>query len=85
MANRCRVGHHTLTLSKRTETINSIIDEVKAKADESNSQITVMMPQFIAKKWWHSFLHNQSEFLIMANLLRIEKIIITIIPYQLEK
>lgn len=61
------------------------VDKTKDQAKESNSQVTVVMPQFIAKKWWQSFLHNQTGFLIMASLLRIKKIIITIVPYQLEE
>ncbi len=65
--------------------LSRFIDKVKARADKSNSQVTVILPQFISKKWWHSILHNQSGFLIMANLLRIKNIIITIVPYQLEK
>jgi amino acid transporter len=65
--------------------LSQFIDTVKAKADASHSQVTVIMPQFIAKKWWHSILHNQSGFLIMANLIRRKSVIVTIVPYQLEE
>ncbi|MFC7439627.1 APC family permease [Laceyella putida] len=65
--------------------LSEFIDTVKAKADQSGARITVIMPQFITKKWWHSFLHNQSGFLILAYLLRMKNIIVTIVPYQLKK
>jgi amino acid transporter len=65
--------------------LSQFIDTVKAKSDQSNTPVTVIMPQFITKKWWHSILHNQSSFLIMANLLRKKNIIIAIVPYQLKK
>jgi hypothetical protein len=65
--------------------LSQFIDTVKAKADASGSPVTVIMPQFITKKWWQSILHNQSGFLIMANLLRRKGIIVTIVPFQLEK
>jgi amino acid transporter len=65
--------------------LSEFIDMVKAKADKSRGRVTVVMPQFITKKWWHSFLHNQSGFLILAYLLRMKNVIITIVPYQLKK
>jgi amino acid transporter len=65
--------------------LSQFIDVVKEKADASHSQVTVIMPQFIAKRWWQRFLHNQSGFLIMANVLRRRNIIVTIVPYQLEE
>jgi hypothetical protein len=65
--------------------LSQFIDEVKAKADKSNTQVTVIMPQFITKKWWQSILHNQSGFLIMANLIRRKNIVVTLVPYQLEE
>jgi amino acid transporter len=65
--------------------LSHFIDVVKEKANASQSQVTVIMPQFIAKRWWQRFLHNQSGFLIMANVLRRRNIIVTIVPYQLEE
>jgi amino acid transporter len=65
--------------------LSQFIDTVTAKADVSHSQVTVIMPQFLTKKWWQGILHNQSGFLIMANLLRRKSVIVTIVPYQLEE
>lgn len=61
------------------------IDTVQTKADESNSFVTVLIPQFVPKKAWHAILHNQSGFLIRAYLLRNKNVIVSTVPYQLKK
>jgi amino acid transporter len=75
---------HSLYRSVLTP-LSEFIDMVKAKADKTGARVTVVMPQFITKKWWHGILHNQSGFLIMAYLLRMRNVIVTIVPYQLQK
>ncbi|HWI54549.1 MAG TPA: APC family permease, partial [Desulfobacteria bacterium] len=61
------------------------IDIVEHKAKESNYQVTVLIPQFIPKKGWHHFLHNQSSLLIRAFLLFRSNLVITTVPFHLEK
>lgn len=68
-----------------TAPLSEFIDTVKEKTDQSGTKVTGIMPQFITKKWWHSFLHNQTGFFILARLLRKKCVNITIVPYQLEK
>ncbi|REK76882.1 APC family permease [Paenibacillus paeoniae] len=65
--------------------LSKFIDMVKRKADESNYQVTVVIPQFIPKKGWHNLLHNQSSFMIRTHLLHHKDIIITTVPYHLKK
>ena len=43
---------------------------------------SVIIPQFIPKKGWHNFLHNQSSLLIRAHLLYRRDVIITTVPYH---
>nr|WP_135503944.1 APC family permease [Planococcus koreensis] len=61
------------------------IDTVTWKAKESDYQVTVVIPQFIPKKGWHNFLHNQSGLLIRTNLLYRKNVIVTTVPYRLKK
>ncbi|MBA4600893.1 APC family permease [Thermoactinomyces mirandus] len=68
-----------------TASLSEFIDTIKEKTNQSGTKVTVIMPQFITKKWWHSFLHNQTGFLILARLLKTKNVNITIVPYQLEK
>jgi amino acid transporter len=61
------------------------VDTVEHKAKESNYQVTVIIPQFIPKRGWHNILHNQSSLLIRAFLLFRSNLVITTVPYHLEK
>lgn len=65
--------------------LSKFIDIVHRKASEANYQVTVVIPQFIPKRGWHNFLHNQSSFLIRAHLLYRKNVIITTVPYRLKK
>ncbi|MDN7247189.1 APC family permease [Planococcus shenhongbingii] len=65
--------------------LNRFVDSVERKAKEENYQVTVIIPQFIPKKGWHNFLHNQSGFLIRTILLYRKNVIVTTVPYHLKK
>ncbi|WP_426452189.1 APC family permease [Paenibacillus sp. S-38] len=65
--------------------LTKFIDTVQRKAAESNYQVTVVIPQFIPKKGWHNILHNQSSLLIRAHLLYRRNVIVTTVPYHLQK
>lgn len=65
--------------------LQKFIDTVTRKAKESNYQVTVIIPQFIPKKGWHNFLHNQTGLLIRATLLYRKNVIVTTVPYRLKK
>ena len=46
--------------------------------------VTVVLPEFVPRKWWQHLLHNQSSLLLKAALLFRERIIVTNIPYHLK-
>lgn len=50
-----------------------------------NNHIQIILPQFIPRKWWHNLLHNQSALLLRAWLLRNKDVVITTVPYHLQK
>ncbi|WP_139490562.1 APC family permease [Brevibacillus dissolubilis] len=60
------------------------IDTVEWKTAH-NDHVTVLIPQFITKKWWHTFLHNQTGLLIRAYLFTRKDITIATVPYHLHK
>lgn len=60
------------------------IDTVEWKTADTD-HVTVMIPQFIVRKWWHHFLHNQTSLLIRAYLFARRDITIATVPYRLEK
>ncbi len=48
-----------------------------------DATITVVIPEFIVRKWWHHFLHNQSALRIKAALLFEPGVVVTSVPYHL--
>ncbi|MDR3565364.1 MAG: APC family permease [Negativicutes bacterium] len=47
--------------------------------------ITVIIPEFETKKWWHRLLHNQTGWILRTLLILKENVIVTTIPYHLKK
>lgn len=46
--------------------------------------ITVVVPQFVPRHWWHNLLHTQTAFMLRITLLFRPGIVITDVPYQVE-
>lgn len=65
--------------------LSKFIDTIERKSSEANYQVTVIIPQFIPKKGWHNILHNQSSILIRTALLYRKNVVITTVPYHLQK
>ncbi len=55
-----------------------------SRQDES-AMVTVLLPEFVPAKWWHQLLHNQSSLLLKGALLFRKGVIVTSVPYHLEK
>jgi amino acid transporter len=60
------------------------IDTVEWKTAETD-HVTVLIPQFITKKWWHNLLHNQTSLLLRAYLFARQDVKIATVPYRLKK
>jgi amino acid transporter len=52
--------------------------------ENSDTIITVVLPEFIPAKWWQHFLHNQSSLLLKGSLLFKKGVIVTSVPYHLD-
>lgn len=50
-----------------------------------NQMITVLVPEFVPAKWWHQLLHNQSSLLLKGALLFKKGVIVTSVPYHLDR
>jgi len=59
------------------------IDE--AKKERPDYVITVVLPEFVVGKWWHSMLHNQSSLLIKLALMTRRDIVVTNVRYFVEE
>ena len=49
-----------------------------------NDVVTVVLPEFVPRKWWQHLLHNQSSLLLKGALLFKEGVIVTNVPYHLK-
>ncbi|MDQ8739078.1 APC family permease [Paenibacillus sp. LHD-38] len=60
------------------------IDTIEWKTAETD-HITILIPQFITKHWWHYFLHNQTSLMLRAYLFTQKDVVIATVPYHLQK
>jgi hypothetical protein len=51
---------------------------------ESGDMITVLLSEFVVKKWWHKFLHNNTRAYIEKKLLKHKHIVVSVMPLQLK-
>jgi amino acid transporter len=45
--------------------------------------VTVVLPEFVSRRWWHHFLHNQSALLLKGALLFRRDVIVVDVPFHL--
>ncbi|HEX9713511.1 MAG TPA: APC family permease [Actinomycetota bacterium] len=56
----------------------------KLRQQHPDSVVSVIIPEFVVRKWWHQFLHNQTALSIKAALLFEPGVVVTSIPFHLE-
>lgn len=59
--------------------------EKKEREKGPNDYITVIIPEFETKKWWHRILHNQTGWVLRTNLILNENVVVTTVPYHLKE
>lgn len=64
------------------EPLLEYIEEVRS--EYKNGIITVVLPEFVPKKWWHHLLHNQTALLIKGVLLFKKGVVATSVPMHLK-
>lgn len=51
---------------------------------QKGDMITVILPQFTVKSWWHTILHNHSRVFIERELMKHKHIVVSTMPLQLK-
>ena len=59
------------------------IDAIQARGDDH--MVTVVLPEFLPRKWWQHFLHNQTALQIKASLLFRRNTVVADVPYLLKR
>ena len=57
----------------------------RVEVDRPNDYVTVILPEFVPAKWWQHLLHNQSALLIKGALLFRPNLVVTSVPFHLER
>jgi amino acid transporter len=65
------------------EPLLQYIQEIAAQR-QANETITIVVPQFVPRRWWHNFLHNQTALFLRLALLFRRGIVITDIPFHVD-
>ena len=58
------------------------VDHLQAHAERH--VITIVLPEFIPRRWWQNLFHNQTALLIKGALLFRKDVIVTDVPYHLK-
>ncbi len=53
--------------------------------EQPNDYVTVILPEFVPRKWWQHLLHNQRALLIKGALLFRPNTVVTSVPFHLSK
>ncbi|MDR3561105.1 MAG: APC family permease [Negativicutes bacterium] len=59
--------------------------ETLEKRKGPNDYITVVIPEFETKEWWHRLLHNQTGWFLRTSLILKENVVVTTVPYHLKQ
>jgi hypothetical protein len=57
----------------------------RIETERPDDYITVVLPEFVPRRWWHHLLHNQSALVLKTALLFKRRVICTSVPFQLSK
>jgi hypothetical protein len=64
--------------------LEPLLDYIKkiAALRQPNETLTIVVPQFVPRKWWHHILHEQTAVLLRLALVSYSGIVITNVPYR---
>jgi len=65
------------------EPLLAYLEEILAKR-QPNDTVTIVVPQFVPRRWWHNLLHTQTALLLRLALLFRPGLVITDVPYHVE-
>jgi hypothetical protein len=66
--------------------VTSLLDYIEEQLEKDpHCWVTVVIPEILPARWWQNILHNQRALLLKANLLFKERVILTDVPFHLER
>jgi amino acid transporter len=66
--------------------LEPLVDYIQGLAAQRapNQTITIVVPQFVSRTWWHSLLHAQTAVWLRLTLMFKRGVVITDVPYQVD-
>jgi amino acid transporter len=58
------------------------VDQIQARGDDQ--MVTIVLPEFLPRKWWQHVLHNQTALLVKGALLFRRNTVVADVPYLLK-
>jgi amino acid transporter len=76
-----------IRISPYRDTISPLMDYIQSEEEafRRDDLITVVIPQFVVKKWWHNLLHNQTGFFIKNRLMHDPRVAVVTVSYYLKE
>ena len=76
-----------IRVSPFRDTINPLMYYIQSEEEgfRQDDLITVVIPQFVVKKWWHNLLHNQTGFFIKNRLMHDPRVAVVTVSYYLKE
>lgn len=71
--------------------VEPLVEYIESFVDDRDHYVTVVIPQFVPRRWWHHFLHNQTAIALQWRLLfsrrdwRGRFRVVTEVPFYLER
>jgi amino acid transporter len=59
------------------------IDHIQSRGDDQ--MVTVVLPEFLPRRWWQHILHNQTALLVKGALLFRRNLVVADVPYLLKR
>jgi hypothetical protein len=57
----------------------------RLQQERPHDYVTVVLPEFVPARWWQHLLHNQRALLIKGALLFQPRVVVTSVPFHLER
>jgi hypothetical protein len=58
-------------------------DYVRTFTADGTTIVTIVLPEFVVRKWWHNLVHNQNASDIKLAMLLEPNVVVTSVPYRL--
>ncbi|TLY41238.1 MAG: APC family permease [Nitrospirae bacterium] len=66
--------------------VGSLLDYIEELLEKDhNGWVTVVIPEILPARWWQNILHNQRALILKAALLFKDRVILTDVPFHLER